>query len=350
MATTLATTNLDTRSGPRLAAAGAASLLIHSALVALLTISGPGAFGVGSAVEVEVPEAAEAPIRPGIERSRQVTINWLGFEDPTPHSATPSEVDQAALSPEAPGVPDVPEPIELAETPVEAPAEAPTPDAESVEISEALADAPTLDLPAKAAAAEAARVLAVSAERAEAVAARAWRTIGRAAAGAQEALAEFEARVQAAAEEAATAGAPPQPSPGENPSSRPSEKQADAASRERVVDVEPGRPAAAEGLDITTVRPRWSVTTRISAVPRNPVVRIEFRRSGLVAKASFLPGQDTGHRDVDGPLLDAIYAWTARGPALDALPPEDPEATAVITMRIVLIPSPGQMRRAGSGR
>jgi hypothetical protein len=113
---------------------------------------------------------------------------------------------------------------------------------------------------------------------------------------------------------------------------------------------EPGSPAAAEGLDITPVKPQWAVSTRTMALPRNPVVRIDFRKNGTVAKVVFLAGHDSGYRDVDGPLLDAIYRWTAKGKALDALPPGDPQAVASINMQIVLVPERGTMRRGSPNR
>ncbi|MCX5690087.1 MAG: hypothetical protein NTV94_09965, partial [Planctomycetota bacterium] len=65
-------------------------------------------------------------------------------------------------------------------------------------------------------------------------------------------------------------------------------------------------------------------TTRIMSSPRNPVVRVTFGRSGKVIKADFIDGQTTGWPDVDGPLKDALYRWTASGEELKKLPPPPP--------------------------
>ena len=97
-----------------------------------------------------------------------------------------------------------------------------------------------------------------------------------------------------------------------------------AAALEEAIDVRPGKVLAARGLKIQTVRPEWSVTTRIMASPRNPVVKVTFGRSGKVIKAEFVEGQTTGWPEVDGPLKDALYRWTASGEQLNTLPVPPP--------------------------
>lgn len=400
---------VDYESRRRLAVGAVCSVVLHAAAAGVFFLN-PGGFGgsLPSPLEVALP-AAELPpeIQPGIEQSRQVTINWLGFEDPTPHSATVAEVDQAALSPIASGVPeptelievpDVTEPVlEVAEAPSE-PAEAvePAEAIEPVEVVEASDDAETVEAaviveaaaePAEAetevadeasaspetpaepdsgdaAETEAAPVLAVRTESTEQAASRLFRTLSRAASRARRAVldaqiaqaAQMAQELQAAlAEQAAqnaTEAARPAASlpPGDPRDAIASEKESDATSRKKIAEWEPGKPPAVEGLDITTVRPRWTVTTRLMSVPRNPVVQIEFRKNGTVARAAFLDKQDTGYTDVDGPLLDAIYAWTAKGRALDALAADDPNAVAPVTMRIILIPGSGTIRNSGSSR
>lgn len=103
-----------------------------------------------------------------------------------------------------------------------------------------------------------------------------------------------------------------------------SDAESTAAALEEAVDVRPGKVLAAKGLKIQTVRPEWSVTTRIMSSPRNPVVRVTFGRSGKVIKADFVEGQTTGWPEVDGPLKDALYRWTASGEELKKLPPAPP--------------------------
>ncbi len=326
------------------------SLLIHAGGFALLMV-GTGGLGGVARLPVALPsaEAETDELRPGIEQSRQVTINWLGFEDPTPHSATPAETEQAALSPAALGDPEAVEPVlEVAEAAriVEPQAETSPTVSEETSVSESqeqaaeVPEALILDPGGEAAAA----VLAVEREIPEATS-RLFRTLSRAASRAQEAFAQARERMEAGA---AASGVPVRP--GELRDAIVSEKEADATSRERIVEWEPGRPPAVEGLDIRTVRPRWTVTTKITAVPRNPLVRMEFRKNGTVARAFYLEGEDSGYPAVDGPLLDAIYAWTAKGRALEALPADDPEIVVPITMRIMLIPGSGTMRRSRSNR
>ncbi len=122
-------------------------------------------------------------------------------------------------------------------------------------------------------------------------------------------------------------------------SGRPGERTdqyADATSTMRdVIDVVPGRPAAAKGLKIKTTPPQWGVTTTLLRAARNPVVAITFGKSGKVIKAGFVKGQNAGSPDVDGPLLDAIHEWQAEGEAIKKLP-ATPDAGVTIFMRITL--------------
>jgi hypothetical protein len=116
------------------------------------------------------------------------------------------------------------------------------------------------------------------------------------------------------------------------------EAEADAAAIREAIDVRitPGRVLAAEGLRITTVRPQWSITTRAMALPRNPVVRVVFGREGNVLFAEFVRGQNSGDAAVDGPLIDALYRWRAKGERLAELSPTDPKAGLSISFRIIL--------------
>jgi hypothetical protein len=129
--------------------------------------------------------------------------------------------------------------------------------------------------------------------------------------------------VQPAVQPAAPLGTPPPPTTdtrGKAPGLA-SDAESVAAAIRDAIDVKPGKVLAAKGLRIQTVRPEWAVTTRLMARPTNPVVRVTFGRGGRVIKADFVDGQGTGWSDVDGPLKDALYRWTARGAALDQIPP-----------------------------
>ncbi len=115
-----------------------------------------------------------------------------------------------------------------------------------------------------------------------------------------------------------------------------SDRESVAAAMKEAINVRPGRPAAAEGLEIKTTNPRWSVTTQLTASPRNPVVWIAFGRNGKVIDADFLNGEKTGSGSVDEPLLHAIFTWRAKGVALDELPEADPKAAVRVVLRITL--------------
>ncbi|GMV24387.1 MAG: hypothetical protein AMXMBFR58_04180 [Phycisphaerae bacterium] len=102
-----------------------------------------------------------------------------------------------------------------------------------------------------------------------------------------------------------------------------------------VVDVVPGRPAAAKGLKIKTTPPQWGVTTMLIRSARNPIVWIKFGRDGKVISANFVKGYSAGSPDVDGPLLDAIHEWRAEGEELKKIP-AGKDSGITITMRITL--------------
>lgn len=332
----IAQTTYDSGLGRRLATAVVVSVIAHLALgVALIRTPGltesPPVFDAS----LPPPTAEEPAVMPGIEASRAVTINWLGFTDPDEHRAEPSDIEQAALSPEAPGAPQAVQPTELAEIdPAEAKASEPTPaEAPSPPVSAMAASGAEIDAPAPP-------LLALRTSAADLPSSPLIKIVTRN--PASKPAPETPAVTQAEAAPAAPAAGA---APGEPKDAIPSEKEASPTSKDKPIDWHPGRPPAAEGLDITTVNPRFSITTRLAALPRNPVVRIDFRKSGTVARAEFLPGLATGYADVDGPLLDALYRWTAKGKALEALPVEDANAVVSFKMRIVLIPSPGPVRR-----
>lgn len=140
-----------------LAAGAGVSLLLHVAAAMALAINVPGFWASPGrelqSADLPTPVPPEPPrVRPGIERSKEVTINWLGFERPTPHEAALSTVEQAALNPETPGVPveaeAVPRPTTTAAAPppAETPADAASPAPAPVEATPVLAsDRPAVE-------------------------------------------------------------------------------------------------------------------------------------------------------------------------------------------------------------
>lgn len=310
-------------------------------------------------------------LRLGIAQSPHDSENWIGFADPTPHSAPLSEVEQPALDPDA-GNPGraapavvmagdqrdaadrvgaanaVPEhaigaretsaaagtagaerkPEARAEEEAEARREGETVGADALEDSAAVAGAPEEgpDDAARPLMGEVSeRVIPAADERDAAFvgppreAARAVSEATTPGAGAQREIAKVESGTQ---------------SPGAAPGER-SERESNAVSREMAIEVRPGRPAAAEGLEIITRRPEFSRVTRLMAAPaRNPRLRVTFDREGLVRNVEFI--EATGIRDVDDPVQHAVYRWTARGRALAELPATDPLAGVTITVTILL--------------
>ena len=129
----------------------------------------------------------------------------------------------------------------------------------------------------------------------------------------------------------------PPPTPAAKPGQKPgdtSEKESDAASIRKSVLIRPGHPAAAQGLEIVTRRPEFTRLTRVTAWPRNPIVRVTFDRTGKVTQAKIL--RSSGVEDVDNPVLYSVYQWTAKGKALAELPKGDVHAGVTITVTIIL--------------
>jgi hypothetical protein len=244
-----------------------------------------------------------------MENSSAETETWLGAESDSEHAAPESEVEQAALSP-------APDPSQ-GESPGETePSAAPVEQASEAEMEAALR---LLQ--------DARRVLESMVDAAGEAAMAAMRPVP------PQVQAESPSPARPAATEAAQ-------EPGGTPG-LPSDKESVAAALRDATAVVPGRVVAARGLEITTRRPRFSAATRMTAMPRNPVVRITFGRDGHVRRAEFVRHENvllsTGHPDVDEPLINAIYRWTARGEALARISERDPEDGISIIMRIILV-------------
>ncbi|MEO0632352.1 MAG: hypothetical protein AAFY46_16740, partial [Planctomycetota bacterium] len=81
-----------------LVAAFAASVLLHVAAAMLLGGSSPSDAGFEDGLQ---PPTMDADATPGIAESDAVTVSWIGFADPTPHTAPEAETEQAQVSPDA---------------------------------------------------------------------------------------------------------------------------------------------------------------------------------------------------------------------------------------------------------
>ncbi len=109
-----------------------ASVGLHAFAFVWISSAWAGEVGPPRSSDAEpTPEDESTPpqdeYRLGIESSKRATINWLGFADPTPHRASESDIEQAALVMSAPGSPEPPS--------------APSPAAEAVAASSASAAA-----------------------------------------------------------------------------------------------------------------------------------------------------------------------------------------------------------------
>ncbi|MCA9292420.1 MAG: energy transducer TonB [Phycisphaerales bacterium] len=95
-----------------------------------------------------------------------------------------------------------------------------------------------------------------------------------------------------------------------------------------------GHPIAAQGIVIETVRPRFSHYIRLTADPKDPLVRIHFDRGGRVRWVEL--AESSGYQAVDEPIKAAVYRWRATGEALQTLQAEKPDQVLIITLRILL--------------
>ncbi len=341
-------------------------------------------------------EDAPQPLTLGMDIPENASIAWLGvLENPVEAAAPESEVDQAELSP-TPGAEPTPEVsppdlVEPVEEPVQEAAEpAPVspverPEAEPVPAAEPPAE-PVLQpepepavepqpeepaplqpleipddprapvLPPEATDPAPGEPVPVEEPRAETPPDEPTPTepVERGVMGPPEPTPQ-----QRAAE--APIETPAQPAPA-RPTQRPptpagapgelDERASDAAmrrtARELPID-RLGRPLQASGdLQLTTVRPTWSLQVRNAYSPRrNPFIEIRFGADGRVRWARFVPLADgtvgSGYEEVDQPLLNAVFRWTARGEAIEALRDRGPGATHDIVMRFLLVPAvPGE--------
>ena len=115
-----------------------------------------------------------------------------------------------------------------------------------------------------------------------------------------------------------------------------SDAESVAASAQESLTFKPGTPLAGKGVRVATSVPKFSISTRVALRPKSPVVVVQFARDGSVKRAFFAPGQDSGVPQIDGPILDAVYRWSASGKALQELPIDDPLAVATFRVQWLL--------------
>ena len=272
----------------------AAGLVVSLALHAGAAVA-VGLMGAAARAPTPAPElmTKEPPIRPGVDRSRAITINWLGFEKPTEHQARQATTDQPAL---ARGPANTPQPDSASAQPVP-PAPRPVPLAQAA----SGASLPAIPLPDASldqllAAIDAAKPSSEPARK-----------------EAKPAQPPTPAPVQTHAPQPQhQERQQPQPQPAASPGGGPRESA--PTSQTKPIKVHPGKPIAMQGLTIDTVAPKFTTVTRLLTVPHNPLVRLTFAPTGRVVLATII--EPSGYADVDRPVLDAVYAWKARGKRL----------------------------------
>ena len=272
-----------------LAAGLALSVAAHLGAGVAFDLFGVGADGGDSNIDRPEPNDPDA-ITPGVDRSTATTINWIGFEDPSDHEAREATTDQPA---QARGVPaeSAPEQVVLPVQPI------------PMRLFEARGDLPA------------------PSDRLEAVDALLDRL-------------EAAAATEPAPAEPAVQPAPEPTNPArQEPSGGPSES--DPTARSKPTEIRPGRPVAMPGVTIDTVAPKFTAVTRLTSSPRNPLVRLTFNVRGEVVTAEML--EASGDKNVDGPVLDALYQWRAKGDRLGEIRERDgADATFALDFRIVL--------------
>ena len=120
---------------------------------------------------------------------------------------------------------------------------------------------------------------------------------------------------------------------GERPGDK-SPKEADASSTTPTIEIRPGHPAAAQGLNISTKRPNFTRYVRVTAWPLNPLVKLTFNHLGVVTKVVVL--ESSGVPDVDGPVVNAAYQWSASGKELTELTSGNANAEITLNFRVIL--------------
>ncbi len=316
-----------------------ASLVLHGAAAALLTGFSDLTTDPERLALLELREPADV----GIERSDAVTVTWIGFETETAHAAALAETEQAEVAPvpaaSAAPAPTVPEPIEEP-----TPGPDPTPDPIEVAESDQTPQTPPARVVPLRDWQEASAQVAASLTRTFAQAAREF--AARAEAAMDEARASESALQQGdptdaepgEAEETEVVDAAPTPRPTPDAISDP--READATSTEFHAVYRPGRPLAAEGLELTTVRPAYNINTVVTYGPlkyrpRDVLVEFWFGPDGRVHQLSIL--SSSGVAEVDREIRKASAKWRAKGAAIDALPRGLPYAheDAVVKRRIL---------------
>ncbi len=314
--------------------------------------------------DIQPPAAMTEPENPlGIDEGSPSTITWLGYREPEPHQAPPSDVEQAAFTDDpstpAPMTPMTPfeQPNEVTnesdatsqdlESGVEQSQSEDAQDAEqedaeqSQEPSDATepTEAAPVVLETDAPAQDIATSPHISTTRAVFAFAEHLQRLMETAAHAQQqnpasksAPESAEADAAQQASESATAAAPTTPS---KPSAPQSDKDADPSSVVEIPfeEIKLGKPLAAHGLTLRPQKPSFTTLTLMTAAPFNPLAEIQFNRAGNVHNAVIVESSKDAR--VDRAIEASLFRWKAEGKQLESLTGEH---TITIRIRIILNP------------
>lgn len=90
------------------------------------------------------------------------------------------------------------------------------------------------------------------------------------------------------------------------------DSESPAVSRIKGLAIQPGSVHSVQGVKITTVAPRFSLVARHTTTPHDPIVRVTFDSNGKAIRADVI--RSSGYDNIDSPILNSLYQWTAEGP------------------------------------
>ncbi len=308
------TPGLDPSPSRRMAIAIGASLVLHAIAVVMLVVAPLQASGAAPMTrEFEPPEPEDSEITLGNPDSTTTSFTWIGYDEfQEQYDTKASQVEQAGLARTRPSGPPIPTQL-TSQSPSRQQVEDKPLASEPVErTAEALPPSPSPTTEPLDRVARALDLESVIPELAD------LQTAPDAEAP-SEAETESEQEAEPSEEDPAPAqepspSAPASGTPQTKDEGAPSERESPLAARITAKKAQLGKPLAGNGLKIKTVRPRFTDVTVLMSSPRDPIVRIHFFGDGTVDTAEFL--RTTGDKDVDRPILDAIYQWRANGPQL----------------------------------
>ncbi len=112
-----------------------------------------------------------------------------------------------------------------------------------------------------------------------------------------------------------------------------SDRESDAFST-AVGEYRAGKVVAGKGIEIRPTRPKFGLLARTLALPAPPRVEVVFGRNGAVKRARIV--RSSGYStEIDEPIINAVYEWTASGKALAELPP-NPSAEMRLNLTVYL--------------